>query len=45
MNTIDNLSFVEIAEILDLSVSTVKSRFMYGVNKVRAKLNGLKKED
>ena len=45
MNTIDNLSFVEIAEILDLSVSTVKSRFMYGVNKVRTKLNGLKKED
>lgn len=45
MNTIDNLSFVEIAEILDLPVSTVKSRFMYGVNKVRAKLNGLKKED
>lgn len=45
MNTIDNLSFVEIAEILDLSVSTVKSRFMYGVNKVRAKLNGFKKED
>lgn len=39
MNTIDNLSFVEIAEILDLPVSTVKSRFMYGINKVRAKLN------
>ena len=42
MNTIDNLSFVEIAELLDLPVSTVKSRFVYGVNKVRAKLNGLK---
>ena len=42
MNTIDNLSFVEIGELLDLPVSTVKSRFVYGVNKVRAKLNGLK---
>ena len=42
MNTIDNLSFVEIAELLDLPVSTVNSRFVYGVNKVRAKLNGLK---
>ena len=42
MNTSDNLSFVEIAELLDLPVSTVKSRFVYGVNKVRAKLNGLK---
>lgn len=42
MNTIDNLSFVEIGELLDLPVSTVKSRFVYGVDKVRAKLNGLK---
>lgn len=45
MNTIDNLSFVEIAEILNISVSTVKSRFMYGINKVRNKLQTINKQD
>lgn len=28
-------SFVEIAEILEISVSTVKSRFQYGIEKIR----------
>ena len=32
---LDNLSFVEIAEILSLSVTTVKSRFKYGIDKLK----------
>lgn len=45
MNTIDNLSFVEIAEVLELSVSTVKSRFLYGIRKVKDKLQTIKQKE
>jgi len=43
MRTIGDLSFVEIAQILQISVSTVKSRFKYGIDKLRKK-SGIKKE-
>jgi RNA polymerase sigma-70 factor (ECF subfamily) len=43
MRTISNLSFVEIARILQIPVSTVKSRFTYGINKLR-KQTEIKKE-
>jgi len=43
MRTISNLSFVEIARVLQLPVTTVKSRFTYGIDKLRKK-TGLKKE-
>lgn len=39
MKCVGNLSFVEIAEILDIPVSTAKSRFRYGVDKLREKFN------
>lgn len=35
-----NLSFLEIAQIFELSVSTIKSRFKYGIDKLRQKTNG-----
>ena len=34
-----NKSFVEIAAILALPISTVKSRLIYGLNKLRKQLN------
>ncbi len=37
MRAIDELSFVEIARILQLPVTTVKSRFTYGIGKLRQK--------
>jgi RNA polymerase sigma-70 factor (ECF subfamily) len=37
MRTIGDLSFVEIAQILKIPVSTVKSRFKYGIDKLRKK--------
>ena len=37
MRTIGDLSFVEIAQILQISVSTIKSRFKYGIDKLRNK--------
>ena len=43
MRTISDLSFAEIARILELPVTTVKSRFTYGIEKLRKK-TGLKKE-
>lgn len=43
MRTVSNLSFVEIAQILDIPVTTVKSRFKYGIDKLRKKI-GIKKE-
>ncbi|NOX85231.1 MAG: RNA polymerase sigma factor [Chlorobi bacterium] len=43
MRTISDLSFAEIARILELPVTTVKSRFAYGIDKLRKK-TGLKKE-
>jgi len=35
----DDLSFVEIARILEVPVTTVKSRFKYGIDKLRFNLN------
>jgi len=43
MRTISNLSFVEISQILEIPVSTVKSRFKYGIDKLRQKTS-IKKE-
>ena len=34
----DNLSFVEIAEILEVPVTTIKSRFKYGIEKLRNRI-------
>lgn len=39
MRTIDNLRFGEIADILGLPESTIKSRFRYGIEKLRTKMN------
>lgn len=39
MKCVNNLSFVEIADILQLPVTTVKSRFKYGIDKLRKKIN------
>lgn len=35
----DELSFAEIAEILECSVSTIKSRFRYGIEKLRSRIS------
>ncbi len=35
MRTIGDLSFIEIAQSLQIPVSTVKSRFKYGINKLK----------
>lgn len=43
MRTVSNLSFVEIAQILDIPATTVKSRFKYGIDKLRKQI-GNKKE-
>ncbi len=43
MRIVSKLSFKEIARTLELPVTTVKSRFTYGLNKLR-KLTGIKKE-
>ena len=42
MRTIDSLAFTEIADILDIPVTTVKSRFKYGVDKLKSKTNKIK---
>lgn len=39
MRVLDELSFTDIAAILDIPVTTVKSRFKYGIDKLK---NGLK---
>lgn len=39
LRIIDELSFVEIAEIMKLPVTTIKSRFSYGIIKLRTKVN------
>jgi len=38
----DNLSFVEIAEILEVPVTTIKSRFKYGIEKLKNRIVLLK---
>lgn len=42
MRTAQHLSFAEIAEVLDVPISTAKSRFAYGIDKVRKMLNDKK---
>jgi RNA polymerase sigma-70 factor (ECF subfamily) len=39
LRIIDELSFVEIAEIMKLPVTTIKSRFSYGIIKLKTKVN------
>jgi len=39
LRIIDEMSFVEIAEIMKVPVTTIKSRFSYGINKLRTKVN------
>lgn len=39
MRIINNLTFNEIANILGLPTTTVKSRFKYGIDKLRVKIN------
>ena len=38
LRVLDNLSFGEIASILDVPVTTVKSRFKYGIDKLKTKI-------
>ncbi len=38
LRVLDNLSFVEIASILDIPVTTVKSRFKYGIDKLKTRI-------
>ncbi len=40
LRVIDDLSFSEISAILKCSESTVKSRFRYGIDKIRARISG-----
>ena len=42
MRVLDELGFMEISEILDISVTTVKSRFKYGIDKLRTKIKNSK---
>lgn len=39
---IDGMSFVEIARVLEVSTTTVKSRFKYGINKLKNMYQNLK---
>lgn len=39
MKTSDNLTFRQIAEITDTSEATVKSRFRYGIGKLRESIH------
>lgn len=39
LRIIDELSFVEIAQIMNLPVTTIKSRFSYGIIKLKTKVN------
>jgi RNA polymerase sigma-70 factor, ECF subfamily len=42
LRVIDELSFVEIAGFMELPVTTVKSRFKYGLEKLKCRLSGKK---
>lgn len=42
LRIIDNLSFVEIAELLQEPVTTIKSRFKYGIDKLKLVLHAKK---
>jgi RNA polymerase sigma-70 factor (ECF subfamily) len=39
LRVLDEMSFVEIAEIMKIPVTTIKSRFSYGIIKLRTKVN------
>ena len=39
LRTVDGLAFTEIAEILEIPATTVKSRFRYGIDKLKSKIN------
>jgi len=39
LRVIDEMSFIEIAEIMKVPVTTIKSRFSYGIIKLRTKVN------
>jgi DNA-directed RNA polymerase specialized sigma24 family protein len=39
MRTTDDLSFIEIADILQIPPATAKSRFRYGIEKLRSNLS------
>jgi RNA polymerase sigma-70 factor, ECF subfamily len=42
LKVLDNLSFVEIAQLFEIPVTTVKSRFKYGIDKLKAKIEKTK---
>ena len=42
LRVFDNLSFVEIAVILEVPVTTIKSRFKYGIEKLKSKIETFK---
>jgi RNA polymerase sigma-70 factor, ECF subfamily len=42
LRVLDGLGFMEIAEILEIPVTTVKSRFNYGIDKLKIKIEKLK---
>lgn len=42
LRVLDDLSFTDIAEIQDIPVTTVKSRFKYGIDKLKSKVIRLK---
>lgn len=45
LRVLDDLSFNDIAEIQDIPVTTVKSRFKYGIDKLKSKVIRLKEVD
>jgi RNA polymerase sigma factor, sigma-70 family len=42
LKVLDNLSFVEIATLFEIPVTTVKSRFKYGIDKLKTKIEKTK---
>jgi RNA polymerase sigma-70 factor (ECF subfamily) len=44
LRIIDEMSFVEIAEIMKVPVTTIKSRFSYGINKLKTKVKNQEEE-
>ncbi len=42
LRVFDNLSFVEISSILEIPVTTIKSRFKYGIDKLKDKITASK---
>lgn len=42
LRVFDNLSFVEISSVLEIPVTTIKSRFKYGIDKLKEKITASK---